>query len=283
MTKEIEKNIIDYYISNCKTLEQVSKVFNISSTSVSQCLKRNAIPRKLRHETRKANYTLNERYFDIIDTQEKAYWLGFLYADGCNTGKDCLSLFVSSTDILHIKKFLKSINCNINLNLRNNENIRKKKGWKNAKDTVGFFIYNKNLTKNLNSLGCTPKKTFNLKFPTDSQVPKRLLSHFVRGYFDGDGCIAFSLDKRKGRVYKKPKYEINIIGTLDFLESMNNYLSENNISGKISKHKSVYQYRIYGNLNCKKFLDLIYFQSNYHLTRKYHKYLEFNEMAQLFD
>lgn len=282
-TKNIDKKIIDYYVNNCQTLNQVGKLFNVSSYYVYQCLKKHDIPRRRNHETRKANYSLNENYFHIIDNESKAYWLGFLYADGCNTGQNALSLYLSSVDILHIKKFLRDLECNIHLSLKDNSKIRLIKGWSNAKDSIGFQIHNKIMLNDLNNLGCIPNKSLVLKFPNEKQVPKHLVRHFIRGYFDGDGCLSFSIDKRNKTVYKKPKYEINIVGTLNFLTELDIHCQENNVIGKISKCKRIYQYRIYGNQNCKNFLNFIYNESNIYLTRKYNKYFEFNEMNQLFN
>ena len=39
-------------------------------------------------------------------------------------------------------------------------------------------------------------KTFTLRFPTENQVPKELLRHFIRGYFDGDGCVSFYTNRK---------------------------------------------------------------------------------------
>ena len=66
-----------------------------------------------------SKYTYNENYFKIIDSEEKAYWLGFLYADGCITRfyrneklkSMSLELTLQSNDIEHLKKFLKFALC----------------------------------------------------------------------------------------------------------------------------------------------------------------------------
>ena len=68
-------------------------------------------------------YYYNKDFFNKIDTEEKAYWLGFLYADGCIvTRSKCkkvtpmsLELVLSSIDINHLYKFLNSLESNIEI------------------------------------------------------------------------------------------------------------------------------------------------------------------------
>ena len=60
----------------------------------------------------------NENFFDIIDTEEKAYWLGFLYADGFITSKDNkIGLSLSIKDIDHLAKYNKSLNYSKGMNI----------------------------------------------------------------------------------------------------------------------------------------------------------------------
>ena len=50
-------------------------------------------------------------------------------------------------------------------------------------------IVNDHLVNSLNNKGVLYKKSKILTFPTIQQVPKNLLFHFIRGYFDGDGSV----------------------------------------------------------------------------------------------
>lgn len=68
-------------------------------------------------------------------------------------------------------------------------------------------IYSKELSDDLTKLGCFQNKSLELKFPTNKQVPDKLIHHFMRGYFDGDGSICFG----------QGQLRFSIIGTEDFL------------------------------------------------------------------
>lgn len=73
-------------------------------------------------------YNFNEHYFDIIDCQEKAYWLGFFAADGYNhVDKGCIEVRLHKQDKEILEKFKSCIKadnpiglykqtyCNLNL------------------------------------------------------------------------------------------------------------------------------------------------------------------------
>lgn len=163
------------------------------------------------YKSKYGKYYVNPNYFEKIDNEWKAYWLGFLYADGCvikkrSNGKNenVVSLALSSVDKIHVEKFQRSI--------QSTHPIATKPT--NYKDTmsVKISVINKNLVDDLCKLGCVPNKSLILKFPTDDIVPKNLIRHFIRGYFDGDGCISINLEKRFARV--------NMMGTRDFLETI---------------------------------------------------------------
>jgi len=115
-------------------------------------------------------------FFADIDTEEKAYWLGFLYADGCvhshNLG---ISLALHTKDIEHLSKLKQA------LNLKNK--IQNVKGH----NTKRLEFTDKQMHTDLIKQGCIPKKSLILKPPEN--VPDHLIRHFIRGLFDGDGSI----------------------------------------------------------------------------------------------
>ncbi len=121
----------------------------------------------------------NENYFEKINTEDKVYFLGFICADGCilNNNKThryqiSLKLHVKDTDILNT--FIKCIDGETKI-------------WKHKqREMVEVKFSGKKIINDLSNLGILPNKTFNLKYP---EIPLNLERHFLRGYFDGDGCI----------------------------------------------------------------------------------------------
>lgn len=120
-------------------------------------------------------YNWDETYFEKINTEQKAYWLGFIYADGCVDDTE-FRLHLSIKDLIHLEKFKNHIgsthpihNCQLN--------------------TISFNIGNKKIVKDLNKLGVVPRKTFIIEYP---KINTKFNRHFIRGVFDGDGCIYVS-------------------------------------------------------------------------------------------
>ena len=141
--------------------------------------------------------------FEKIDTEEKAYWLGFLYADGSVGSKeDKIELGLAEKDLKHIEKFKTFMNINNKISYR-----EKTKSYR-------MSFRSAQCKQDLINKGCVPKKSLILNFPNENQVPKYLIRHFIRGYFDGDGCFSRQLHN----IIVSPT--VGFIGTKDFLEKI---------------------------------------------------------------
>lgn len=208
---------------------------------------------RLRNAHSKRTYEMNDDIFETIDSEEKAYWLGFIYADGCiSESKNDIELFLKEEDLKHIeafKKFLQATNP-IKKKIKNNKYI-----------SYGIRVTSSKVKNDLIILGAYPNKTSILKFPKESQVEKSLVPHFLRGYFDGDGCITKTTQGHPA---------IEILGTLDFLQGIIEYF-DLPISIHGFSHSSINRIQLFGN-NFKTFTDSIYNQPNVYLNRKYQRY-----------
>jgi hypothetical protein len=221
-------------------------------------------------------YNINKNYFQEIDSKDKAYFLGLMYADG-NVGLETYVIQISLQEedkyILEIfKKYLQS---NHKLFFENNNN--KNLNWKNS---YKLHINCKKLHDDLIINGCIPQKCFNLKFPI---LSKELIPHFLRGYFDGDGCIWQG--QRKWMIMPKRSKIIHNVkttftGNINFIEQLRNVLVENygfsNV--KINNHyknKNSATLEYSGRNNAKKFYDLFYSEcDDLFLIRKKEKFEE---------
>ena len=150
--------------------------------------------------------------FEIIDTEEKAYWLGFLYADGCVGSKeDKVELGLAEKDLKHIEKF------------RDFMNITNKISYREKTKSYRMSFRSAKCKQDLIDKGCIPKKSLILDFPNENQVPKHLIRHFIRGYFDGDGWFTNT----------ESCFQIGIIGTENFINGFLNSIENTNKDNKI--------------------------------------------------
>lgn len=193
-------------------------------------------------------YLVNDGAFDEIESQEQAYWLGFLFADGCIAGNRLL-LELSIADIGHIEKFLQFIGSNYPIFIT-------------TKDCAKITVVSNRITQNLVRYGCVEKKSLILQYPI---VPTYLERHFIRGYFDGDGCIC--------RCATQNRFEVSMSGTLSFLERLAEALP---VSGNkiLTNNGSTRKIKYGGTNKVKDILDFLYKDSTVHLDRKKKKYDE---------
>lgn len=178
LTKDQKEELFELYKTFEYSYKELSQKFNKSVSSISCLLMREGLKGKFENNHSRT-YPINQYYFDNIDCEEKAYFLGFLYADGCNHKNNTkISMFLKEED----KNILIKLN---NLLQPTKPLTYRKAGIGTAQ--YGIQISNKRVSDNLNILGCIPNKTFTLDFPNNNQVPNSFLMIFIRGYFDGDG------------------------------------------------------------------------------------------------
>ena len=197
--------------------------------------------------------------FETIDTEEKAYWLGFLYADGYVSNTEArIELGLAEKDLHHVEKFKNFIGLN--------NKICYKAGTKSYR----YGFRSQSCKDDLIKQGCVPQKSLILKFPTSEQVPEYLIRHFLRGYFDGDGHFTNT----------DSCFEAGYIGTLDFITESLKHLPDS-IKRKDLTIKNVHRedgaktYSFYSYSDVKNFLDFLYKDCNIYLDRKYEHYLDF--------
>ena len=240
---------------------QLANYFPISQVAINGLLRRNGYAAKSASEL-KRKYPIVEDFFDVIDTEEKAYILGLLYADGYNnTDRNSVSLGLKETDREILDKITALIQPTKPLQYINTQN----NGFKNSQNQYRLVMESRKISERLVELGCGKAKTHNLVFPTEEQVPKHLQRHFVRGYFDGDGSV--SGDKHK---------QLSFVGTIDFLLPLQQILIEELGFSKTKldqRHKErdneIRSLRYCGINQCITFRDWLYKDATIYLERKY--------------
>ena len=215
-------------------------------------------------------YRYDKHTFDNIDNEYKAYWLGFLYADGYILSKrkhssKKMGLALSIKDEKHMRKFKNFMNTDAPIKIYENYTFNKK--YCRLLFT-GDYICNTLIDK-----GMLEHKSLILLFPSIHQVPEEFIRHFLRGYFDGDGSIVKRSKKESSKAYT-----ISLLGTKEFLSHI---IKKYNLKCKLEKKKGVetnnYYIRIHSINEVEKVLDYIYKDSNIYLDRKYNIYKKIKE------
>lgn len=212
-------------------------------------------------------YTFNADYFKQIDTEEKAYWLGFIAADGyLNKRGNTLGICLDISDKSHLEKFKTSIAYTGNVFTRTSQYSKEHK----ITEKAVIEIYSTQLSKDVNTYGLDYEKSKSLS--TISNVPKELMNHFIRGHFDGDGCLFF--DKGRKETHKGSP-GITIVGTKSFLEYICEFIPDVPKSLQYDKRTTgTYTLYLKSIKRYKKFTDYIYKDATVYLDRKFLKHQE---------
>lgn len=256
------EEIKDDYCNKKLSLTQIAKNRNTSNNLLSKMLKANGIEVHNFHNMCK----FNECIFDEIDTEEKAYWLGFIYADGhISSSGYAFSIELSGKDVLHLEKF------NTFMEYKGNNvkyGIVNFKGKQYTRSR--WCICSKHLWETLNNYGCVPRKSLILKFPDKSIFREEwLIIPFIRGYFDGDGCLC--------QVHSENKIgstlQCSLLGTEEMLSPIRDLFfhlpfHNNSKSNQITKSYSLSEKQSI------TFLEIIYYKAKIYLDRKYNKFIE---------
>jgi intein/homing endonuclease len=265
---EIQKSKILELYKNGISSTKIAETFNVNNATILKFLKKEKVLIRSAEEAHR-KYQINEDFFDKIDSEEKAYFIGLLYADGCNhKSSNYVSLGLNERDKVLLVKLSSLIYKDDSLNkIKSQDRTEQNKGVINLLTINSKYICNK-----LDELGCVQAKTFKIKYP--EWLHESLHRHFIRGYFDGDGCIY--VNRKIGR-----SSYVKTTSNLDFANGIKKIIEKYidiNVGIYLSAKKSrVYDARISGNRQCKKILDWLYFDSKIFMKRKYDKYLKLLE------
>lgn len=270
ISEEQIKLIVYEYLNNEKTnVSMLAKKYKTTFVVVKYWLKKNGVKIK-RNFYLKPKYTVNEDVFNNIDNEYKAYFLGLLYADGYNNETyNSVSLYLQESDKHIIDSFKSFLESDYPIH------TQKQHGY-GTKNLCGIRLTNKQISKRLAQLGCFARKSLTKRFPTEDQVPKYLLKHFIRGYYDGNGgCTLYKTGKRI-QAY------MNITSSEYFCEELGKFFIENlNINSQTRSRFPLWSLSktiiISGLQQTFRLLDWLYKDSTIYLERKYQKFLKIRD------
>lgn len=239
-SKEIETKVKELYEQGKYTTE-IDDILNLKRGVAQYILNKNQI--KMRHRGPKSMIE-KEDFFDNIDNEQKAYFLGYIMADGnvsITNGQYSLKFHISIQDKEVINNFIKAINSSNKVSIREN--------------TKSYYVSltSIHMCKSLINLGVIPNKTSKEIIP--EQIPKELLNHYIRGVFDGDGITDIS-KKRSG-----------FVGSNNLISQILKELNEDLTIFPAGKNKKVF-YFLGGKKFSKKLYEYLYKDSTIWLERK---------------
>ena len=263
ISKENKEKIIVLYQHNY-SLRQIEKETGYSRFAIAKMLERLGIKTTKGNHYRK--YFFNFDFFETIDSPNKAYWLGFLYADGCilspEYGEQSFKLALAEQDKEILEQFKQDLSSSYPIRYDNSK-YTKNPRWQRQ---CIIEMRNQKTVNDLKNLGCVERKSLILGFPSSNQVPNQYIYHFIRGYFDGDGSISC--------YKKKNSYILSFVGTESFIKSLSNYFLGGSVFFDSRKTNSWYL-TIGGNKQVINAYHRMYKDANgLYLKRKYNKFQE---------
>ena len=264
ITERLKQEIIEYYLSKPMTYQTVQEKFELSLPTIGKILKDTPKYSKAKIN----NPELQEHYFEIIDSEEKAYFLGLLITDGNvfknNSGRQAsISITLKLEDEYILSKFLKELKANTTIG-------------KDGRGCGQSAVRSDLMAKDLEQYGVIPRKTLYTYLPKN--IPENLMNHLIRGIFDGDGSIRVKI----GENGKIKEHYFEFCGTHKLMEDLSSYLTK---KLNLNKSPSIYDFK---NKNLSEikmsnvedmllFGDWIYNNAHIYLTRKKDKFDIFKE------
>ena len=246
---------------------RISKQLGISKTTVLDYLRKLDINRRENNGNLQRKYDLDFSYFTEINTEEKAYILGILCADG-STYKDEYKVSIGLVEKdLPVLEFIKEQLGYTGPLYYNNRNSKNEK-WQN---TYTLSISSKQIWEDCQKWGLLINKTFKTTFPLT--IPKGFYKDFIRGYFDGDGYVS-----KKG-------YRIELVGTEELLIEIANQIHFNtgytwsyNRKRHPERNNNIITLVYAGKNKCKAIAEYLYpVDTLFGMKRKKDKLLSFKE------
>lgn len=270
-----------------KCISQWAEMYGLNAKTLSGRIARGIPEEYIFSQTnvfRKQRTQFNEKYFDVIDNEHKAYWIGFIWCDGYmairNRGNRIsyeFKLSLQNDDEEHLEKFNYDINGQYEVKHYTYKDHFSGQDMTEARLLITNQYFGKTL---VNDYGLIPYRTDCSKILKN--IPENLFKHFIRGVVDADG--SFSRYQTVERGYNTTKYSVSIGSNQDIVRAIEKHLIDNSIINdferKIQKRHNendrdgdYREIRISGKEQSVKLLRYIYDDADIYLDRKYKKYL----------
>lgn len=269
MEKEIVEELYKEYLTG-KSVCALEREHKIDHSTIYGAFKKYGFKTRS-NKINSRKYHLDENAFSVINTPEKAYWIGFLSSDGyvsLNNGQKIVGFAIHKKDRKQVEKFRKFLNADYPIH------DYTQKTTYGVTEFSRIAVTSDKLYNDVVANGVVEHKTNILEPP--KLVPYGLIKYYILGYFDGDGSIY------KNEKTKDWSWAISIVSTDSVLEFIENYLFENGVVDKIpklekrKKEQIVSSIRYSGTRRTCAIMDFLYegIDENIPLKRKRDRYLE---------
>lgn len=256
-TEEQIQDIIYRYTELGQTIKTIRTDYKCRDTTISNFLKENGIVPVKGVTT---NRLLRHDFFSKIETEEQAYFLGLLIADGSialdKTRSPMIRLELVESDRSVLERF-KEV-------LKLSSELRYDKRIDRANGTYVLSVRSKRMAEDLSKYGVVPNKTYLMSKIETDLVPDHLIKDLIRGYVDGDGSI----------YYSRERWHLSVTGhSYDFIQSVVNIcfdILEEEPKGSITVYNGVHKYT-FNSKRATKLIEALYGDANFFIERKYQK------------
>lgn len=265
LTQEQEQEIVYKYSILKISQNKLSQAYGVSTGTIARALKRNNIEKRTLQETNKSKYNIEESFFNKDNLNaNSAYVLGLIASDGWVSARDnciCIELQQSDRQILD----------DINVALKNERPIKdyeRSNGYKNSK----LYFFSAQMKTDLKEYDIVPNKTYQLESNFIKNIPEQYYMDFIRGFFDGDGCITESNGTTKWQLDGASWDTLKSIQTI-----FKTYGIDMTIIDTTDETCTISRYRLftYGKTIANHIFQLLYHSKpELYLKRKYEKFQE---------
>lgn len=258
MDKINEQKIIEMYFKR-RPMKWISQETGMSQKVIKEYLKNNNLWTGHKYLLK----YFNEFFFDNIDTEEKAYWLGFIYADGYLANPSTIGIEIKANDKEHLEKFRRALQSEHEIK------IYYKNSTFGPQNNARFAFSSKHMFNILLSYYKSVHKTFEGELPKLKNAS--LIRHLIRGFFDGDGSLT-GIPKNNEYVFRPSISFIGTKETLEYIEKLSGF--HWNWSQRFPEKKTNnYQINVGRVKDSLTFLHWMYDDSTIYLDRKYQRFL----------
>lgn len=259
ISDELKNEIINYYSSNIVSLSYLGEKYGLSHPTISKIL--SGVPKYKKALT--FNPNLKEGYFENIDCEEKAYFLGLIIADGnvfapTDGRQRSISIVLDSADEYILKRFKEELNATTSIT-------------HDGRGCSQIAVRSDKMADDLAKYGVVPRKSFITYLP---EINDDMMCHILRGILDGDG----SIKAKQTNIGNRYAHSISYCGSHRLMVDISAWCKKHGISNAIVydyKDKNLSELKIQSIGEMYVFGKMIYQDATIYLTRKKALYDDF--------